>query len=61
MCRAGSFSSHGLVVGVVGFLVRAVFLFTLGWGKRLFCLWAMLDGWDREGALDFFYILFWSS
>ena len=44
-----SSSSHVLVVGVFGFLVWAVFLFALGWGKRLFCPWAMLDGMGLDG------------
>ena len=52
---AGVFPSHLGVVGVVGFLVWAVFLFALGWGKRFFCpirymalCWV---GWDEDGEV----------
>jgi hypothetical protein len=45
----GFFSSYVLALGWVCFLVWAVFLFALGWGKRFFvssASWSYV-GWDR--------------
>ena len=51
----GVFPSHLGVVGVVCFLVWAVFLFVLGWGKRFFCPIGYVElcwvGWDEDGEV----------
>ena len=36
-------------MGVVGFLVWAVFGFALGWGKGFFIGGLCWDGWDEDG------------
>jgi len=37
--------------GYLFFWFRAVFLFVLGWGKKVFCWETMLTKWDEDGRV----------